>query len=107
MPRWLPTVLTRIHALARAGKISLTGKALNELAALDVGLGPDDVRDVLCALTAADSNSRLRSDSTAEWMYVWKPQVYEMVVYLKVILRSDCVVVSFHEDEGDGHEEAR
>ena len=27
------------------------------------------------------------------------------VLYIKLILRNDCIVVSFHEDEGDGHEE--
>jgi hypothetical protein len=26
------------------------------------------------------------------------------VLYLKLILRHDCVVVSFHEDEGGDHE---
>jgi len=24
---------------------------------------------------------------------------------VKLILRNDCIVVSFHEDEGEGHEE--
>jgi hypothetical protein len=31
----------------------------------------------------------------------WLPKV----LYVKLILRNDCVVVSFHEDEGGGHEE--
>jgi hypothetical protein len=96
------------HPRTRGGwQDQLTGKVLNELAALDLGLGPEDVREVLCTLTPRDSSCRLRSESTAEWMYVWKPEICEMIVYVKVILRSDCVVVSFHEDEGDGHEEVR
>lgn len=36
----------------------------------------------------------------SRWMYVFKPRVAETVLYLKLILRADCVVVSFHE-EGD------
>jgi len=28
-----------------------------------------------------------------------------VVLYVKLIVRTDCVVVSFHEDEGAGHEE--
>ena len=27
------------------------------------------------------------------------------IIYVKLLLREDCVVVSFHEDEGGGHEE--
>ena len=38
-------------------------------------------------------------------MYVFKPDVGGLVLYLKVVLREDCVVVSFHEDEAAGHEE--
>ncbi len=38
-------------------------------------------------------------------MYLFKPQLVGVVLYLKLILRSDCLVVSFHEDEGAGHEE--
>jgi len=36
---------------------------------------------------------------------VFKPQLAGMVLYVKLVLRSDCVVISFHEDEGEGHEE--
>jgi len=32
-------------------------------------------------------------------MYVFKPPVGGIVVYVKLILRSDCVVISFHEEE--------
>jgi hypothetical protein len=38
-------------------------------------------------------------------MYVFKPAVAGIVVYLKLIVRVDCVVVSFHEDEGEIDEE--
>lgn len=40
-----------------------------------------------------------------EWMYVFKPYVGGRVLYVKLIVRDGCVVVSFHEDEGEGHEE--
>ena len=32
-------------------------------------------------------------------MYVFKPRVGGDTLYLKLILRSECVVLSFHEDE--------
>ena len=38
-------------------------------------------------------------------MYVFKPYVGGRVLYVKLIVRDGCVVVSFHEDEGEGHEE--
>lgn len=38
-------------------------------------------------------------------MYLFKPQLAGTVLYVKLVLRNDCVVVSFHEDEGGEHEE--
>jgi hypothetical protein len=38
-------------------------------------------------------------------MYLFKPQLAGTVCYVKVILRNDCVVISFHEDEVGDHEE--
>jgi len=37
-------------------------------------------------------------------MYLFKPVLDETVLYMKLILRNNCVVISFHEDEG-GHDE--
>ena len=105
MPRWLASVLTRVHDLADAGQLRLTAKVFDELSSLPFALDPDDVRDVLLGLTAEDSAGRLRSAITGEWMYIWKPEVFETVLYVKLIVRDNCVVVSFHEDDG-GHEEA-
>lgn len=106
LPRWLSNVLNRVHELAEEGKIRLTAKALAELSSLGLGLDAEDARDVLCALKASDFTERIRSATTNEWMYVWKPDVFEIVLYIKLIVRGDCVIVSFHEDEGDQYEEA-
>ena len=40
-----------------------------------------------------------------EWAYVFKPLLAGTVLYVKLILRSDCAVISFHQGEGEGHEE--
>src|SRR5690348_1044316 len=98
MPRWLPRILNRVHELAEAAKIRFTAKALTELRTLPIVLDVDDVRDVLLALGTVDSAGRLRSATTGEWLYVWKPQVAKVVLYVKLIVRNDCVIVSFHED---------
>ena len=105
MPRWLPKVLTRIREFAAARKILFTLKARRELASLEFGLDEEDACDVLVNLNSDDSAGRLESAATGEWMYLFKPQLAGTVLYVKLILRNDCVVVSFHEDEGGGHEE--
>jgi hypothetical protein len=98
---WLPGVLERIHKLANAGKVRLTVKALDEIRGMGLGLGVSDLVDILATLSKADSAGRLRSSASSEWLYVFKPTAAETVLYVKVVLRSDCVMVSFHKDESD------
>ena len=105
MSRWLPRVLTRVRALAAARRVVLTLKAQRESAGLSLGLDVENACDVLANLTAEDSGGRLQSAATGEWMYLFKPQLAGMVLYVKLILRDDCVVVSFHDDEGAACEE--
>lgn len=105
MPRWLPRLLRRIHELAGRGRVRLTLKAARELAALGAGLDVQDACDVLVALAEDDFAQRLASEHTGEWMYVFKPSVAGTLVYLKLVLRAECVVVSFHEDEGEADED--
>ena len=58
---------------------------------------------MLTKLTVEDSAGRVASAATGEWMYLFKPQVSETILYVKLILRNKCVVVSFHEDEDASH----
>jgi len=103
MAGWLRRVLKRIHRLAARGSYGLTHKAQWETE--NLGLAPDDVRDVLARLGVSDSAGRVASGTTGEWMYVFKPHVGAQVLYVKLIVRAGCVVVSFHEDEGGVYEE--
>ena len=80
-------------------------KAARELAAQGAGLDVQDACDVLVGLVADDFAQRFESEHTGEWMYVFKPSVVGTVVYLKLVLRAECVVVSFHEDQGEGEED--
>jgi hypothetical protein len=105
MPGWLLKALKRIRELAIARKVLFTLKALRELAELELGLDEEDACDVLANLTPEDSGGRLKSATTGEWMYVFKPQLPGTELYVKLILRSSCVLISFHEDEGENHEE--
>ena len=103
--RWLTAVLGRIRELADRRKVRFTIKALQELAALDVGLDEEDACDVLAHLGPSDFVERLVSQKTGEWMYVFKSSVGGVAVYVKVVLRADCVVISFHEVEDRSDED--
>ncbi len=70
-----------------------------------MGLDEEDAGDVLANLAPSDLVERLVSKKTGEWMYVFKPSVGAVVVYVKVVLRSDCVVSSFHEKEDHSDED--
>jgi MqsR (Motility quorum-sensing regulator) toxin of toxin-antitoxin system len=98
---WLSGALERIHRLASEGNVRLTVKALAELRGLGLGLGVGDIVDILTTLSEADSAGRLRSLWSSEWLYVFKPTVAGTVLYVKVVLRGNCVVVSFHKDDAD------
>ena len=101
MPRWLMEALARIRELAGQRKVRFTHKALRELATLDLGLDQDDCCDILEGLTVTDSAGRIRSVITGEWMYVFRPAVTGLRLYLKLIVRRDCIVISFHEEENE------
>lgn len=99
MLRWKRTVLDEVRARARAGQVVLTEKARRELDQLALeGIDEDDLLDALRGLEAGDLERRLRSQITGEWLYVFRPKVQERVLYLKVAVRTNCVVISFHDD---------
>ena len=104
MSQWLPRLLRRVHELAAAQRISLTLKAATELAALELGLDTEDLSDVLVGLTSEDFAEKIVSKTTGESMYVFKPTISDVIIYLKIIVRQTCVVVSFHEDQGESDE---
>jgi Motility quorum-sensing regulator, toxin of MqsA len=106
MSRWLPRLLRRVHELARSRRISLTLKAAAELAALELGLDMEDLCDVLVGLRSEDFIERISSNTTGESMYVFKPMISDAIVYLKIIVRQTCVVVSFHEDQGESDDDS-
>lgn len=92
-------VLSGIRSYLAAGRVLLTKKARREMDVLR--MTPEDVYEVLGGLTEEDFFAGIRSERTGEWMYVFKPGIVDIVVYLKVVLRDDCVVISFHEDEDE------
>lgn len=98
-------MLRQIRGLAAQGKVRFTLKPFQELGRLGMGLDEDDACDVLANLALGDLVGRLVSEKSGEWMYVFKPAVGGIVVYVKVVLRADCVVISFHEEEDQSDED--
>ncbi len=101
MAHWLTRAVKRIRELATQDRIRLTMKAVEEIEALDPELTEEDVFAVVGQLERHDFTGRLVSKATGEWLYVFKPYVDARVVYVKLVLRSECVLVSFHEDDED------
>ena len=100
MTSWeIARVAARVRRMAVEGRVRFTLKAVRELGAL--GLDWSDAVEVLSGLRASTFFERFPSRETDEWMYVFKPDVDGMVMYLKLVLRTGCVIVSFHEDESD------
>jgi hypothetical protein len=93
----LPAALSRIHALAAAHRVQLTRKARFEMA--ELGLHLSDAVELLSSLHAWQSRGRAWSSVTGEWLLIFEISAAGVVLYLKVILRAHCVVVSLHEDE--------
>lgn len=99
MPRWAALVSAAIRDRVARGQVRFTFKAITELAMLGEGLDKSDICEVLADLRPSDACSRLRSSSTHEWMYVFKPHVGATILYLKVIVRTSCIVISCHDDQ--------
>ena len=100
-PPPLARTLGRVRRLVGEGRVRFTLKALEELSQLAVQLDADDACDVLLGLTESDLAARMRSSLTGEWLHVFKPTVGETALYIKVVVRADCLVVSFHEDSDE------
>ncbi len=101
MAHWLTHALKRIRVLAARDRVRLTMKALEEIEAFDPELAEEDVFAIVARLERHDFTRRLVSTTTGEWLYVFKPYVDAKVIYVKLVLRNECVLVSFHEDEED------
>jgi Motility quorum-sensing regulator, toxin of MqsA len=97
-PRWATRVLAEIHRLVARRLVRFTFKASEELS--ELSLDEEDAMQILAGLSFADLVGRLESVRTPEWLYVFKPEVGGSVLYVKLIVRAECLVVSFHEDEG-------
>lgn len=101
-PPWLLATLTQVRRYVVARRARFTLKALGELTGL--GLDVEDAIRIVAGLSTVDFARRVMSRHTGEWMYVFKPAVAGTVLYVKLLMRTECVIISFHEDEEQSDE---
>jgi len=92
--------LVAIRRLAVQQRVRLTFKASCELDQLGLGIDTTDVCDVLARLVPKESRGRVRSKVTGDWLHVFGVRILDLRVYIKVAVGEECVVVSFHEEDG-------
>jgi hypothetical protein len=91
--------LEEIRRCGLTRSVDFTVKADEELLALGLALNQDDACDVLARLALRDFAERTVSTLTGEVMYVFTPRVAGISLYVKLLLRRRCVVISFHEQD--------
>jgi hypothetical protein len=104
MKRWLAAALQQIHEAAASGQVEFTLKAQDEIENLGLWLDLEFAAEILKELAEHEFVERVRSKKAGEWLYVFKPEVFEVVLYVKIAVRFQCVVISFHRDR-DGQED--
>ncbi len=98
----IENVIDQIKLLALAGRVIFTAKALYELESMDIGLDSTDVCLLLTTLEKNDFHDRILSKITDEYLYVFIVRISNIEVYLKIMIRQSCVIISFHENRSKG-----
>ena len=90
--------LALVKALIAAGKVGVTHSARQGATAM--GFALSDILKVVMDLTAADfyKSMTTHADHTV-WQDVYRPQTKAGVVYLKLTVMADVLIVSFKELE--------
>ena len=94
--RGIAGALKRIHDLTFLGRVQFTHKAWRELA--ELRLARIDACEVISSFESEHLVGRVTSEHTDEWLYVFRSEIAGLPIYVKMVLRDDCVVISFHEE---------
>ena len=88
-------------------RVRWTEKARRELLLFLPELSYRDAEEFISGLEREDFHRKLRSEGPGDVLWVFTPEVHGEELGVKLVLRNDCVVVSFHrdDDEGDDHDE--
>ena len=88
--------LARVRLMVQAGEVRVTSAA--RLGATAMGLGLDDMLDIVFSLKAADFYKSMTSHADHRiWQDVYRPNTPVGTVYLKLTVVEDLLIVSFKE----------
>ena len=68
-------------------------------------IAESDAVEILASLGPGDLVRRVRAEMTREWMLVFVTDVVGVALYIKVLLRVTCLVISFHEAQDEAEKE--
>lgn len=88
--------LSVVHALVESGKVRATWSAVSGAAAL--GIDFDAMVAIVRALTAKDFHKSMTTEADHRiWQDVYRPTTKAGVIYLKLTVIDDVLIVSFKE----------
>lgn len=88
--------LQKLHALVLQGKLRVTGSAVAGASAL--GMSRGDITTAVLALSPRDFYKSMTTHRDHQvWQDVYLPRTWAGVIYLKLIVIDDVLVVSFKE----------
>lgn len=90
--------LASVQAMVRAGNVRATRSALEGADDLDMGMDFDAICEVVCHLTMADFYKSMTAyHDESIWHDVYRPYFNGVQLYVKVIVQSGVLIVSFKE----------
>jgi hypothetical protein len=87
--------------MATTGQVRFTTKAKDEIGCLGAPFDRDACLQVLLSLRPDDFRQRVWSDQSCESLYVFRAWAHGVNLYVTLVLRHECFVISFHAEEGD------
>lgn len=103
MSSWKTRVIEALRRHVRGGTVRWTTKAVREFTALS--LTEPAAFEIVESLTVKNVVGRITSETSGEELHVFKTLLDELSLYIKIAFRAECVVISFHEDNGESRDE--
>lgn len=70
-----------------------------------MGLTEPAAFEIVQSLTARNLVARITSETSGEELHVFKTLFDDLLVYIKIAFRAECIVISIHEDNGESGDE--
>lgn len=98
MSSWKTKAIENLRRHVKNGTVRWTTKATREFTGL--GLTEPAAFEIVESFTVEDLVGCITSETSGEELHVFKTLFDELMLYVKIAFRAECVVISFHEDNG-------